>query len=60
MDEENFELLVKTQLIKKSLTISKIAQEMGISVAYLSDIIRGNRKSLSRKQELCKILELNI
>lgn len=40
MDEKNFELLVKTQLIKKSLTISEIAQEMGISVDYLSDIIK--------------------
>lgn len=58
MSRVEFEIAVKTAMIRKSLNLSKISKIMGISAAYLSDIIRGNRKANSQKKKLCEILDI--
>ena len=59
MNKQEFEIAVKTALIKnEKLNLSKLAKELGISAAYLSDIIRGNRKANFQKKKLCEILDI--
>lgn len=54
----NFEISVKLKLTKKRLTITELAQQIGISVPYCSDIIRGNRKAEHIRKKICEILEI--
>ena len=58
MSRVEFEIAVKTAMIRKSLNLSKTSKIMGISAAYLSDIIRGNRKANFQKKKLCEILDI--
>lgn len=53
MPENNFEINVKVALIKKRMTQNELAMELGITNAYLSDILRGNRKG-GKYRELIK------
>ena len=57
-DKINFEIEVKSALIKENRTMSNLAEEIGISVSYLSDIIRGNRKANHYKEKITEILNL--
>ena len=58
MSDTNFEVSVKTALITKKTTLTELAKEMGIGVAYLSDIVRGNRTGGTYKKKLCEMLEI--
>lgn len=55
----NFEEKVLVALKRKDMSQTKLAEELGISVQYLRDIIKGNRISDSYKEEICKKLEIN-
>ena len=57
-DKINFEIEVKSALIKENRTMSNLAEEIGISISYLSDIIRGNRKANHYKEKIIGILNL--
>ena len=57
-DKLIFEIDVKSALIKKGQTMSSLAETLGISVSYLSDIIRGNRKAEHYKELIKKTLNL--
>lgn len=48
----------KKAMIDLDLTYDQVADVMGISKSYLSDLINGNRKSKERLDELKKILQL--
>lgn len=54
----SFEMLVKSELIKKRMTITELAQQIGISVPYCSDVIRGNRNAQHIRKKICEILEI--
>lgn len=58
MDNQKFQIAVKTALIKKQMTSKALAEEIGISPAYLSDIIRGNRKAEDYRQKIKEILSI--
>nr|DAX98062.1 MAG TPA: Regulatory protein [Caudoviricetes sp.] len=60
MNKQEFEIAVKTALIKnEKLNLSKLAKELGISAAYLSDVVRGNRKAEHYRKRICEILDLD-
>lgn len=60
MNKQEFEIVIKTALIKnEKLNLSKLAKKLGISVAYLSDIVRGNRKAAHYRKRICEILDLD-
>ena len=60
MNKQEFEIAVKTALIKnEKLNLSKLAKELGISAAYLSDVVRGNRKAEQYRKRICEILDLD-
>lgn len=53
-----FEVDVKTELLKRKITMTSLADKLGISVAYCSDVIRGNRSAMHIRKKICE--ELNI
>lgn len=60
MNKQEFEIAVKTALIKnEKLNLSKLAKKLGISAAYLSDVVRGNRKAEHYRKRICEILDLD-
>ena len=58
MNKINFEIKVKKELRKQGKTITSLAKEIGISVAYCSDVIRGNRQGIKVKEKIKKILNI--
>ena len=48
---------VKKELRKQGKTITSLAKEIGISVAYCSDVIRGNRQGIRVKEKIKEILK---
>lgn len=55
---EAFEIEVTTKLIKLKKSKAWLAEQVGISPAYLSDILHGNRIAEDRVKQIQKILKL--
>ena len=49
---------VKKELRKQGKTITSLAKEIGISVTYCSDVIRGNRQGIKVKEKIKEILNI--
>ena len=58
MKKIDFEMKVKKELRKQGKTITILEKELGISVAYCSDIIRGNRQGIRVKEKIKEILKI--
>lgn len=54
----DFEMSVRKALRIKKISLSKMAKELGISTAYCSDLVRGNRESEERKKQIKEFLEI--
>lgn len=54
----DFGIKVRTELLKREITLTEFAAELGISTAYLSDILRGRRDATEQKQRIAKLLDL--
>lgn len=55
----DFEKQVRIALIQKGKTLTNLASELGISVSYLYEIIRGTRKAEEQKQRIRNLLGLD-
>ncbi|MBC1937147.1 helix-turn-helix transcriptional regulator [Listeria grandensis] len=55
----SFKDRVKIALVKKGWSQRELARQMDISVAYLQDILKGNRKSEERLKQIHDLLELD-
>ena len=55
---EAFEIEVTTKLIKLKKSKGWLAEQVGISPAYLSDILHGNRIAEDRVRQIRKVLKL--
>ncbi|NLY20706.1 MAG: helix-turn-helix transcriptional regulator [Tissierellia bacterium] len=53
-----FEVEVKEAMLRKGITMTDIANELGVSVGYVSDIVKGNRKPEHYRKEISAILGL--
>lgn len=51
-----FGILAKIELLKHGMTQTELAKKLGISSAYLSDILRGTRKSSEVEKAICEVL----
>lgn len=58
MKKIDFEMKVKKELRKQGKTITTLAKELGISVAYCSDVIKGNRQGIKVKEKMKEILKI--
>lgn len=56
MNYSEFGLKVRGWLLENQKTITWLADQMGISVSYVSDILKGSRKSEKRIDEIKKII----
>lgn len=56
MDKIEFAAQAKYQMEKNKITMNQIANELGISVGYVSDIIKGNRQGGEYKHKIAEIL----
>lgn len=56
----DFEKQVRIALIQQGKTLTNLATELGISVSYLYEIIRGTRKAEEQKQRIRTLLGLDM
>lgn len=49
---------ISVAMKRKGYTYQKLADEMGISVGYVFDIVKGNRNNSDRLEQIKKILEI--
>ena len=59
MKNLNFEIAVKTALLKRGMKNQNLAKDVGVSESYLSDILKGNRKAEHYRKRICEILDLD-
>lgn len=59
MKSLNFEIAVKTTLLKRGMKNQNLAKDVGVSESYLSDILKGNRKAEHHRKRICEILDLD-
>lgn len=56
---QHLSILIRNELYKRNMTHTQLAKELGISQAYLSDILSGKRdgdKARERVDQICTIL----
>lgn len=53
-----FEEKAKLQMSRKGLTLKDVAEELNVSIGYVSDILKGNRNPEDKKQKIIKYLEI--
>lgn len=51
-----FGLKARAIMLRKKITMAAIAKEMGVSTAYISDLLRGARETPERRKQIAKIL----
>ncbi|PKR84892.1 helix-turn-helix domain-containing protein [Heyndrickxia camelliae] len=56
MENKQFQINVQTALILKEMTMTEVAKKIGISVSYLSDIVKGNRRGEKYKKQISDLL----
>lgn len=53
-----FEKAVKKALIDRDMTMGALADRLGISISYVSDIIKGKRMNQRQIDRICNFLEI--
>lgn len=56
----DFGLQVRNELLKRNITMKKLADMLEISNAYLSDILRGRRDAPHQKERIAKLLNIKL
>lgn len=59
MKYSEFGVRIRAQMLRKGVKGTAIAKQLGISNAYLSDILRGARNGEKYKSKIVSILEMN-
>ena len=55
---KNLSIKVKVKLVEKDLTMTQLAKELGMSVAYLSDIINGKKDGPKAQEHVKRIKKI--
>lgn len=53
-----FEKAVRKALIDREMKLTDLAEQLGISISYLYDILNENRKAEHQKKKIIEILDL--
>ncbi len=59
MQYSEFGVQARAQMLRKGVNISQIAQKLGISNAYLCDILRGARAGKKYKPQIAEMLGMD-
>lgn len=54
----NFGIKARAKMLEKKITLTFLAKELGISLAYVSEIFKGTREGNGYKQKIIEILEM--
>lgn len=54
----DFGLSARAVMLRKKITLTALAQEVGISCSYLSEIFKGTRTGTDQKTKIAEILGL--
>jgi len=55
-----FEKEVRKALIDRDMSLSDLAEKLGISLSYLYDIFKGSRKGEEQKKKIIELLGLTV
>lgn len=58
MENLNFEIKVYTKIKKNKMKYKELANNLGITQAYLSQIIKGKRKAEKYREKIRQILDI--
>lgn len=53
-----FGIKVKKRLLEKDMTISELAEQIGVKQSYLSQVLYGDKKGYKYMDKICSILEI--
>lgn len=53
-----WEKSIRHKLLDRNMNMSDLANEMGVGVTYMYDIINGNRKATELRQKINDFLEI--
>ena len=53
-----FGLKARTEMLRRGVTITELAKQLGVSPSYVSDILRGVRKGKPQRKRIAEILGL--
>jgi len=53
-----FGMQVKMRLLEKDMTVSELAERIGVKQSYLSQVLYGDKKGYKYMNEICMILEI--
>lgn len=56
--ELSIEEKIRISMLRKGYTYQKLSDELGISIGYISDIVKGNRSGGDYLEKIKKILEV--
>ena len=54
-----FEKKVRIGLIKKGMTVTSLAEELGVSVSYVYELMKGTRKNEDQLAKIRNILDID-
>ncbi|MFA5385881.1 MAG: helix-turn-helix transcriptional regulator [Eubacteriales bacterium] len=54
-----FGLEARSIMLKKSITMTSLAKELGITVSYLSEIFKGTRNGTAQKTKIAQLLGMS-
>lgn len=57
LNDENFGIEVKKKLLDMRMQQLELAEKLGISKAYLSEILSGKKESLDMKRKILSIID---
>jgi len=55
---KNLSIKVRVKLVEKDLTMTQLAKELGMSAAYLSDIINGKKDGPKAQEHIRRIKKI--
>ena len=53
-----FGIKVKKSLLEKNMTVSELAERIGVKQSYLSQVLYGDKKGHKYLDEICTLLEI--
>ena len=53
-----FGIKVKKSLLEKNMTVSELAERIGVKQSYLSQVLYGDKKGYKYLDEICTLLEI--
>ena len=58
MGYTDFGLMIRRILLERNMTMKQLASDCGISLSYLSDILRGSRSPQKQVDKIKEVLQL--